>query len=152
VADETREWPSTNECAKADGSQPAEPIRDSGLCAATKVRMYGCNRNLLATSREEKPRKVGGVHVRPFSWRKADDRIRVGAMALGVWSPAPRERPGAAFHERERWGAYFPVIEFTASNIAKSTIVTSRCPSAAGDATADAFASQSVMTSAEHGA
>src|SRR5262249_60737293 len=24
VADETREWPSTNECAKADGSQPAD--------------------------------------------------------------------------------------------------------------------------------
>jgi hypothetical protein len=43
-------------------------------------------------------------------------------------------------------------MEFTASNIAKSTIVTSRSPRAAGDATADAFASQSVMTSAEHGA
>jgi hypothetical protein len=34
MADETREWTSTNECAKADGSQPAEPIRDNGLCGA----------------------------------------------------------------------------------------------------------------------
>ena len=72
MADETREWPSTYECAKADGSQPAEPIRDSGLCAAPKVRMYGCNRNLSAASREEKPGKAGGVHVRPFNRWKAD--------------------------------------------------------------------------------
>src|SRR5215471_3915264 len=45
------------ECAKADGDQPAEPISDSGLCAAPKVRMYGCNRNLSAASREAKPGK-----------------------------------------------------------------------------------------------
>jgi hypothetical protein len=66
VADETREWPSTNECAKADGDQPAEPIRDSGLWAPAKVRMYGCNRNLFAASREDSLAKGGGVHVRPF--------------------------------------------------------------------------------------
>src|SRR4029077_17595383 len=84
MADETREWPSTNECAKADGSQPAEPIRDSGLCAATKVRMYGCNRNLLASSREEKPRKVGGVHVRPLPCGEADNRVSATTDALGA--------------------------------------------------------------------
>src|SRR5215469_18462594 len=74
VADETRECPSTNECAKADGSQPAEPIRDSGLCAATKVRMYGCNRNLSAASREEQPGKAGSVHVETLGIEKADLR------------------------------------------------------------------------------
>jgi hypothetical protein len=72
VADETREWPSTKECAKADGSQPAEPIRDSGLCAAAKVRMYGCNRILSASSREESLAKGGGVHVRPQKSNEAD--------------------------------------------------------------------------------
>src|SRR5215469_17027972 len=48
------------ECAKAGGGQPAEPIRDSGLRAAAKVRMYGCNRYLSAASREEKPGKGWG--------------------------------------------------------------------------------------------
>jgi hypothetical protein len=74
VADETREWPSTKECALADGDQPADPIRDSGLRAAAKVRMYGCNRNLSAASREEKPGKVGGVHVPSLRIAPADIR------------------------------------------------------------------------------
>jgi hypothetical protein len=39
-------------------------------------------------------------------------------------------------------------MEFTASNMAMSTIASSRSPSAAGEATAEALASQSVMTSA----
>jgi hypothetical protein len=78
VADETREWPSTYECAKADGAQPAEPIRDSGPCAAAKVRMYGCNRNLSAASREEKPGKAGGVHVLPLNSNEADLERAVG--------------------------------------------------------------------------
>ena len=78
MADETREWPSTKECAKADGDQPADPIRDSGLRAAAKVRMYGCNRNLSAVSREEKPGKAGGVHVRSL-WRgEADIGLTAG--------------------------------------------------------------------------
>jgi len=48
-----------HECAKADGGQPAEPIRDSGLSAAAKVRMYGCNRYLSAASREDGLARLG---------------------------------------------------------------------------------------------
>ena len=47
------------ECEKADGRQPAEPISDSGLRATAKVRIYGCNRNPSAASREE-PGKLWG--------------------------------------------------------------------------------------------
>ena len=72
MADETRERPSTKECVKADGNQPADPIRDSGLRAAAKVRMYGCNRSPSAVSREGKPGKVGGVHVLPSESNEAD--------------------------------------------------------------------------------
>ena len=37
----------------------------------SKVRMYGCNRNLSAASREE-PGKAGGIHVQPFTIAEAD--------------------------------------------------------------------------------
>src|SRR5262249_29426202 len=59
------------ECAKAGGGQPAEPIRDSGLRAAAKVRMYGCNRYLSAASREEKPGKGWGRPCRDAQIRRS---------------------------------------------------------------------------------
>src|SRR5215469_13162503 len=85
------------ECAKADGDQPAEPIRDSGLRAAPKVRMYGCNRNLFASSREEKAwQRLGasmyGQSERPERTLAAGVQIRNLAFARRDIAPGDQGR------------------------------------------------------------
>src|SRR5262249_32054683 len=85
------------ECAKAGGGQPAEPIRDSGLRAAAKVRMYGCNRYLSAASREEKPGKGWG---RPCTDIRLAELFEIGSSGHS-----------AAIHRRSRgrgWGQCRP--------------------------------------------
>src|SRR5215472_5729544 len=72
------------ECAKADGGQPAEPIRDSGPRAASKVRMYGCNRNLSAASREEKP----GARLGASMYLRSERADIHGGQPRSVWERA----------------------------------------------------------------